>query len=168
MFLFTQAIFLRLFLPKLIFPSLVSTLSICGFHIFNHPKDNDNLTRELHYDRFLLFFFFLSYTEVPGPGVQSELQLLATATARATQDLSCICNVYHNSWQRWILNPWARTGVEPATSWMLIRFASAEPQWELLVLFFLRYNYCRANEVYSLLVYLGPFQNPGVLSWKYL
>ena len=39
--------------------------------------------------------------------VQSELQVLAyaTATATETQDPRFICGLYHNSWQRQILNP---------------------------------------------------------------
>ena len=41
--------------------------------------------------------------EVPGLGVESELQLPTYTTA--TPDLSCICDLYHSSWQRQILNP---------------------------------------------------------------
>ena len=29
------------------------------------------------------------------------------------------------------LTPWARPGIEPASSWILVRFVSSEPQWEL-------------------------------------
>ena len=43
--------------------------------------------------------------EVPRLGVQSELQLLAYATATETADLSGICDLLHSSWQCWILNP---------------------------------------------------------------
>ena len=45
--------------------------------------------------------------EVPRLGVESELWLLVytTATAIATPDLSCICNLHHSSWRRRILNP---------------------------------------------------------------
>ena len=57
-------------------------------------------------------FFFLCFLgphpwhmEVPRLGDKSELQLLAYATAIATQDLSRICDLRHNSWQRQILNP---------------------------------------------------------------
>jgi len=45
------------------------------------------------------------HMEVPRLGVELELQLPAYTTATATQDLSCICNPYHSSRQRWILNP---------------------------------------------------------------
>ena len=46
------------------------------------------------------FFFFvllglhLGHMEFPRPGVQSELQLLAYATA--TQDLSFVCYLHHS------------------------------------------------------------------------
>ena len=43
--------------------------------------------------------------EVPGLGAESELKLLAYTTGTARPDLSCICNLYHSSRQRWILNP---------------------------------------------------------------
>ena len=36
-------------------------------------------------------------------GVKLQLQLLAYATA--ISDLSCACDLYHSSWQLWILNP---------------------------------------------------------------
>ena len=42
--------------------------------------------------------------EVPGLGVESELQLPAYTTVTATQDPSHICNLHHSSQQRWILN----------------------------------------------------------------
>ena len=43
--------------------------------------------------------------EAPRLGVQSDLQLLAYATAIAMQDLSHVNNLYHSSWQCQILNP---------------------------------------------------------------
>ena len=56
-----------------------------------------------------LFFFFLQphlqQMEVPGPGAESELQLMAYTTATATLDLTYICNTCCSSWQHWILNP---------------------------------------------------------------
>ena len=54
-------------------------------------------------------FFFLGphsmHMDVPSQGVESELQLLAYATATAKQDLSRIFDLHHSSWQHWILNP---------------------------------------------------------------
>ena len=51
--------------------------------------------------------------EVPRLGVESGLQLSVYATATATWDLSCICNLHHCSRQRQILNPLseARDGI---------------------------------------------------------
>ena len=43
--------------------------------------------------------------EVPRLGVESELQLLAYATATETQDLSHTCDLHHSSWQCQIANP---------------------------------------------------------------
>ena len=42
--------------------------------------------------------------EVPRLGVQLELQLPACTTATATQDPRGVCDLYHSSWQCWILN----------------------------------------------------------------
>ena len=43
--------------------------------------------------------------EVPRLGVQLELQLQAYATARATPDVSCICDLPRSLLQCWMLNP---------------------------------------------------------------
>ena len=55
------------------------------------------------------FFFFgflgphLQHMEVPGLGVESELQRLAFTTAKTTQDPSRICSLHHSSQQQEIL-----------------------------------------------------------------
>ena len=77
----------------------------------------------------------MSHMVVPRLGVKLELQLLAYATATAMWDPSCICDLHHNSWQCWIPDP-LRLGIEPASSWILVRFISTEPQWELTPLIF--------------------------------
>ena len=43
--------------------------------------------------------------EVPKLGVASEMQLPTTATATATRDPRCICDLYGSLWKHWILNP---------------------------------------------------------------
>ena len=52
---------------------------------------------------FKIFFFFLGlypwHMEIPKLGVESELQLLAYATARAMLDLNHICSQHHTLWQ---------------------------------------------------------------------
>ena len=70
---------------------------------------------------------------VPRPGVKSEVQLLAYATAIAMQDRSCLCNLHHSSRQSWILNPLGEAREATTSSWILVGFVSAEPQQELLL-----------------------------------
>ena len=58
---------------------------------------------------FFFFFFFLGpllwYMEGSRLGDEPELQLLASATATAMWDPSCICDLHHSSWRYQILNP---------------------------------------------------------------
>ena len=62
--------------------------------------------------------------EVPRLGVEEELQLLTYITATAMWDLSHICGHTRSLAHR------ARSGIKPASSWILVGFATAEPQWE--------------------------------------
>ena len=57
------------------------------------------------YLSFCLFRAAPAALEVPRPGVQSELLLSADARTTATPDLSHVCDLYHSSRPRWILNP---------------------------------------------------------------
>ena len=82
-----------------------------------------------------LSFFFLGLhpwrMEVPRLGVESEPLLPAYATA--IQDPSHICNLHRSSEQHGILIHWAilTPGIEPASSWILVRFVTTEPWGEL-------------------------------------
>ena len=81
------------------------------------------------------FFFFcflglcLQHMEVPRLGVELELQLRATATATATWDSSCVCDLYHSSWQHRIPDPLSKARDQPHilmdTSPVRFRFATA-------------------------------------------
>ena len=73
----------------------------------------------------------MQHMEIPRLGVKLDLHLLAYTTATATQDLSCICNLYHSSQQHQIAHPLSEARIEPTSSWILVRFISAVPQWEL-------------------------------------
>ena len=66
------------------------------------------LLKKLFNSLFLSFFEFrATHTAygIPRPGVKLELWLPAYATATATQDPSCICDLHHSSQQHQILNP---------------------------------------------------------------
>ena len=70
---------------------------------------------------FIIFWFFLGqHMEVPGLGVESELQLPVYTTAPATQNLNQVCNLHHCSKQCQILNPlieaWDQTCILMDTS----------------------------------------------------
>ena len=94
---------------------------------------NETNPNEFLFFSFLFFFFFFlgpyqQHMEVPRLGVKSELQLPAYATATAMPDLSRICDLHHGNTRS--LTHWATPGIEPATSWFLVRFVSTTPQRE--------------------------------------
>ena len=79
--------------------------------------------------------------EVPRLGVQSELQLLAYATA--TQDPSSVCYLHHSSHQCGILNPLSEAGDQTrnlmVTSWICLHCTTREtPQLN----YFCGYYHC--------------------------
>ena len=68
----------------------------------------------LFYFYFLFYYFYFCFffgggtpwhMEVPRLRAESDLWLLACATATATPDLSQVCDLHHSSWQCRILNP---------------------------------------------------------------
>ena len=73
-------------------------------HFFAQGK-----TKCFYFILFIYLFIFLGphpqHMEVPGLGVESELQLLAYATATAKRDSSHVCHLHHSSWQHQIFNP---------------------------------------------------------------
>ena len=71
------------------------------------------------------------HIEVPRLGVKSELQLQACTIATAMQDISHLCDLDHSSWQCRTLTQWARPGIEPASSWILVGLSAAETRWEV-------------------------------------
>ena len=91
-----------------------------------------------------IYLFFLSFLgplpwhmEVPRLAVKSELWLLATATAIATRAPSHVCDLHHSSGNTGYLTHWARPGIEPMSSWILVGFVSTAPRRELQVWIFL-------------------------------
>ena len=74
---------------------------------------------------FCFSFFFLRphswHMEIPRLGLELELQLLAYVTAHGNAR-----SLIH----------WARPGIKPTFSWLLVRFVSTVPQQELSIFFF--------------------------------
>ena len=46
-----------------------------------------------------------------------------------------------SSRKRRILNPWAKPGIKPTTSWFLVRFVSPAPWWELPEFYYFKENF---------------------------
>ena len=91
---------------------------------------------------------------VPRLRVESELQLPAStiATATAMPDLSRICHLNYSTahGNAGSLTHWAKPGIKPASSWILVRLISAVPQWEIPLWVFLdqkisRRKICRCS-----------------------
>jgi len=82
------------------------------------------------------FFGFLGphlwHMEIPRIGVKSELQLPSYSTPQQRWIWATSANYTTSHSNAGSLTHWVRPGIEPATSWFLVRFVSAEPQWELL------------------------------------
>ena len=83
-----------------------------------------------------IFFGFLGpylrHMEVPRLEAESELQLLAytTATPQPQQHKSVTYTTAHCNARS--LTHWAKPGIEPTSSWILVRFVSTSPQREFL------------------------------------
>ena len=74
---------------------------------------------------YFIFFYFLELQvwpmEVPGIGIELDLQLLAYAAATAMRGPSRTCNLHQSSQQLWILNSLnetsSQTHIPMDTSW---------------------------------------------------
>ena len=93
---------------------------------------------------FFSFFFFCLFKATlaahGGSQARSGIGAVAAghATATAMQDPSSVSDLHHSSRQCRIHNPLARPGIEPALSWILVRFTYTEPRGELPVTMFLK------------------------------
>ena len=94
-----------------------------------HPCSNDATF-------FVTAFFFpfcflglhLWHTEIPRLGVESELQLPAIPQPQQHQIQALSVNYATAHGSAGSLTHWARTGIEHTSSWILVRFGTAEPQ----------------------------------------
>ena len=119
-------------------PSLHTLWNIC--YLFVNDGDSDWCEVVPHSSFFFVFCPFRAAPTAYG-GSQARSQIGAVATghshsnARATAmpDLSCLWDLHHSSWQGGSSTHWARPGIEHATSWFLVRFISAVPGRELLI-----------------------------------
>ena len=84
---------------------------------------------------FFWSFLFLGphlwHMKVPRLGIESELQLLACTTTTATPVPSHVWALHYSYGNTRSLIHWASPGIKPKSSWILVRFITIEPQWEL-------------------------------------
>ena len=78
---------------------------------------------------FVFWGLHLRHMQVPRLGVTLELQLPVCMTAIATPDPSLVCEAHGNAGS---LTHWARPGLVPSSSWMLVGFIASELWQELL------------------------------------
>ena len=108
-------------------------------HHLLHGQSRGHLPQCLN--QFLSFFFFfflelhLQHLKVPRLGVELELQLLGLHHSHSNvksepprEDSATYTTACSNTGS---LTHQARPEVEPASSWILVRFVSPAPQWEL-------------------------------------
>ena len=112
----------------------LAILRLLWFHIKVWIICSSSVKNECHPYHFFFKATPAAYMEVPSLRIESELQLPAYSTATVTRGLSHICDLHHSSRQCRSPTHWARPGIEPTSSWILVRFVSTVPQWELLFL----------------------------------
>ena len=87
---------------------------------------------------FFPFFSFFRAAPMAYGGSQARGRIGAVPpayiTATVMRNLNRICSLHHNSWQRQIPDPlyWAKPGIKPVSSWILVGFVSIAPPWERL------------------------------------
>ena len=89
------------------------------------------------------FFFFGLFRAVPTAYGSSQARSQSRAAAaslchsHSNVDLSHVCNLHHIHSNARSLTHWAVPGIKPMSSWILVKFVTAEPQWELCYVNFL-------------------------------
>ena len=103
----------------------------CLLYYGGHINDvlHGIVRRLIQFNRFVSLFVFLFLgphlwpMEVPRIGVESQLQLPAYTTATAMRAPSNVHDLYTTAHgNAGSLTHWARPGIKPASSWILVRF----------------------------------------------
>ena len=91
---------------------------------------SSNIRKKTRMPTLTIFFLFIAAPVAYGSSQARGRIRAAAASLRHSQailDPSLICDQHHSLQQCQILNPLSKGGVEPVSSWMLIRFISTEP-----------------------------------------
>ena len=121
--------------------SISSMLSSCGHRVVYGISSLFFLTiigTVMTSQVFFVVFFFFAFLwphirDMEGPclRLKSELRLPSYTTPTATWDLSHIFDLHTAHSNARSPAHWARAGIKPTSSRILVRFVSTAPQWEL-------------------------------------
>ena len=138
-----------MFYFSLYYFSLVTTLYIVGTQIYSLNEDLASWSNSSGHAAFSLFFsprlcfsarglinthtpsqdfFFLLFFFSSAPVAYGDSQARGWIGAAAA-------GLHHSHSNAGSLTHWARPGIEPTSSWMIVRFSSPEPQQELQICF---------------------------------
>ena len=106
--------------PLILFYSMFTLLLLFHQYHYSWKQIYDSWVPNMTIFFFCFLGLQLQYIEVPRLEAESELQPLAHATA--IRDPSCICDLHHSPRQSRIITHWARPGIKPESSWILVRF----------------------------------------------
>ena len=102
-------------------------------NLASFPNSNKNINMHLKHGNYLINFFFPraapEVCERSHAMVELELRWPAYATATATLDLSCVCNLTIAHSNARYLTHWVKPEIKPETSWFLVGFISTALQW---------------------------------------
>ena len=94
----------------------------------------ERLSQRRKWRQWLVFFraALMAYGGSFQARVELELQLPAytSHSNTAVRDPSHVCGLHHSSQQHRVLTHWVGPGIEPASSWILVMFVTAELQQE--------------------------------------
>ena len=99
---------------------------------------NRRLISELPFFCFFPFFFFFFLRTIPSAYGSSQAKGRMRATATPDPSTSAAYTIAHSITR--CLTHWARRGIKPVSSWILIGFVTIEPQQELPLLYSWHYT----------------------------
>ena len=102
---------------------------------------------------FLVFFYFRATPTVYGSS-EARGQIGAQPQQCQIQAVSVTYTTAHSMAES--STSWVRPGIKPTSSWMLVRFISAEPWWELLYFHLNFLIYCFYQRILSVLSLAPP------------
>ena len=118
-----------------------------GKHIF--PPYQENFIIFLFIYLFVCLFIYLFFRAAPmaygGSQARGWLRAAAANLYHSHSNMGSELHLWHIPQLTAMPDPlihWARSGIQPTYSWILVRFVTTDSQWELLTfLFKLRYNW---------------------------